>query len=68
MVVAFGVELAHGGQDEGTEEWKADLASVGVAGEHEVYEIGAGVFEDGVDEVGLVGHEDDGAVGVGGDG
>ena len=67
-VVAFGVFLAHGGQDERAEEGKPDLAAVGVAGEHEVDERAAGVGDDGVGVVGLVGHEDDGAVGFGGDG
>ena len=41
---------------------------MGVAGEHEVDERAAGVGEDVVGVVGLVGHEEDGAVGVGGDG
>ena len=68
MVVAFGVELAHGGEDERAEEGEADLASVGVAGEHEVDERGARVEEYVVDVVRLVGHEDDGPVGAGGDG
>ena len=68
MVVAFGVELGHGGQDEWAEEGEADLASVGVTGEDEVDEWGAGVFQDIFYVVWLVGHEDDGAVGADGDG
>ena len=66
--VAFGILLAHGREDERAEEGEADLAAVGVAGEHEVDERAAGVGDDVVGVVGLVGHEDDGAVGFGGDG
>ena len=35
---AFDVFFAHGGKDEGAEDGEADLAAVGVAGEHEVDE------------------------------
>ena len=59
---------AHGWEDEWAAEGKVDLASVGVAGEHEINEWSAGVLDDYVGEVWLVGHEDDGAVGSGGDG
>jgi hypothetical protein len=62
------VLLAHGGKDERADEGEADLAAVGVAGEHEVDEREAGVLDDLVGEVGLVAHEQDGGVGVGGDG
>ena len=41
---------------------------MGVAGEHEVDERAARVGDDVVGVVGLVGHEDDGAVGFGGNG
>lgn len=37
------VLLAHGGEDEWAEDGQADLAAVGVAGEHEVDEGEAGV-------------------------
>ena len=65
---AFDVLLAHRGEDEGAEEGEADLASVGVAGEHEVDERKAGVKHDVLGVVGLVAHEDNGGAGVGWDG
>ncbi len=65
---AVGVDPAHGGEDEWAQEGELDLASVGVAREHEVDERAAGVLGDDVGEVGLVGHKDNGAVGVGGNG
>ncbi len=65
---AFDVLLSHGGEDEGAEDGEADLAAVGVAGEHEVDEREAGVEDDLFDVVGLVAHEDHGGAGVGGDG
>ena len=68
MVDAVGVDLAHGWEDEGSKEGKLDLSTVGVAGEHEVDERTAGVLGDDVGVVWLVCHEDDWAVGVGGDG
>ncbi len=43
--VAFDVLLAHGREDERAEEGEADLAAVGVAGEHEVDERAARVVE-----------------------
>ncbi len=64
---AFDVLVAHFGQDDGAVEGQAHLAAVGVAGEHEVDEVSAGVVDDLVGVVGGVGHEEDGAVGVGGD-
>ena len=67
-VEAFGVLLAHGRQDERAEEGKPDLAAVGVAGEHQVDEVAARVGDDVVGVVGFVRHEDDGAVGFGGEG
>jgi len=67
-VEPFGVLLAHGRQDEGTDEGEPDLAAVGVAGEHDVDEGAAGVGENFVGVVRLVRHEDDGTVGFGGDG
>jgi hypothetical protein len=65
-VVAFGVFLAHGGQNQGTEERQSDLAAVRVAGEHEINEWAARVSDDLIGVVGFVCHEDDGAVRVGG--
>lgn len=67
-VEAFGVLLAHGRQDERTDEGQPDLATMGVAGEHDVDEGAAGVCENFVGVVGLVRHEEDGAVGFCGDG
>ncbi len=66
--VSFCVLSAHVGEYEGAEEGQAYLSAVGVSGEHEIDEVTAGVLDDLVDVVGLVGHEDDGAVGIGGDG
>ena len=67
-VVAFGVLHAHWWQDKGTDERDSELAAVGVAGEHEVDERAAGMSDDVVGVVGFVGHEQDGAIGFGGDG
>jgi hypothetical protein len=67
-VEAFGVFFAHRGQDEGAEEWEANLASVGVTCEHQVDERTARMGGDVVGVVGFVGHEEDGAVGLFGDG
>ena len=67
-VVAFRVLFAHGRQDERAEEGESDLAAVGVAGEHQVDEGCSGVGDDMVCEVGLVRHEEDGAVGFDGEG
>jgi hypothetical protein len=65
---AFGVFFAHGRKDEGGHEGQANLAAVGVAGEDDVDETASGMLENGVGVVGLVRHENDGAVGVWGDG
>ena len=65
---SVGVLLAHGRQDEGAEEGQVNLAAVGVAGEHEIDDGAAGVLGDNVREVGFVGHEDDRAIGAGGNG
>ncbi|MCU1252795.1 MAG: hypothetical protein JWQ49_5824 [Edaphobacter sp.] len=62
-VKAFRVLLAHGREDERTEEGQPDLAAMRVAGKHEVDERTARVGEDLVGEVGLVRHEQDGTVG-----
>jgi hypothetical protein len=67
-VEAFGILFAHGRQDERAQEGEPDLASVGVAGEHEVDEMAARMGDDFVGEVGFVRHEEEGAVGVGGEG
>jgi hypothetical protein len=66
-VVAFGILFAHGRQNERAEEGESDLTAVGVAGEHEVDERAAGVGDDNVGEVGFVCHEEDRAVGLGGE-
>ena len=68
MVDAVRVDFSHGWKDERAEEGELDLAAVGVAGEHEIDEGAAGVLGDDVGEVGLVGHEDDGAIGFDGEG
>ena len=65
---ALDVPLAHWGEQERADDGEANLAAVGVAGEHEVDEREAGVLYYGVDEVGLVAEEDDGSLGVGRDG
>jgi len=62
---AFYIFFAHRWEDERADDGKANLAAVGVAGEHEVDEWEAGMLHDGVDEVRLVAEEDDGRVGVG---
>lgn len=66
--VAHDVLLTHGWKDERAVEGHADLASVGVAGEHEVDEVAARMLDDGIGVVGLVDHEDDGTIGVRGNG
>lgn len=66
--VAFDVFFTHGGKDERAEEWEAYLASVRVAGEHEVDEWATRVFGDDVGVVRLVRHEDDGGLRGRGDG
>ena len=67
-VVALGVLFAQGRQDERAQEGEPDLASVGVAREHEVDEMAARMGDDFVGEVGFMRHQDDGAVGIGGEG
>ena len=66
--MSFCVLSAQGRKYEWAEEGQAYLSSVGVSGEHEIDQVPAGMLDDLVDVVGLVGHEDDGAGGVGGDG
>lgn len=67
-VVAFRVEPAEGWERERAEAGDTDLAAVGVAGEDEIDVLTALVGGDAVGEIGLVRHEDDGGVGVFGDG
>jgi len=67
-VEAFDVFFCAERSEDGAEDGHADLASVGVAGEHEVDQAATGMGYDGVGEVGAVGHEQDGAVGAVGDG
>ena len=64
---AFDVFLAHGREDEWADVGEADLAAVGVAGEHDVDEGEAVVEDDVFNVVGLMTHEDYGGVGAGGD-
>jgi hypothetical protein len=68
LVGALDVFLAHGWKDQWTDEGEADLASVGVAGEHGVDEREARMLDDVIGIVGLVAHEQDGGAGGGGDG
>ena len=68
LEAAFDVLLAHGREDERAEDRQADLASVGVAGEHRVDPGEARMADDVVDVVRLVAHEDDGRAGGVGDG
>jgi len=67
-VVAFGILQAHGREDERAEEGEYDLTAMGVAGKHQIDERTAGMGDDLVGVVGFVCHEEDGAVGFGGDG
>ncbi len=64
---AFDVLLAHGGEDERANVGKANLAAVGVTGEHEVDERESGVEDDLLGVVWFVAHEDDWGVGTGWD-
>src|SRR5579875_3906793 len=68
LEAAFDVLFAHGRKDERADGGEADLAAVGVAGEHGVDVAEARVADDVVDVVGLVAHEDDGRGGEGRDG
>jgi len=67
-VVAFRVLQAHWWQNKRPQKRYPNLATVGVAGEHEVDERAAGVGNDVVGVVGFVCHEQDRAVGLGWDG
>ena len=64
--MTFDVLLPHGREDKRSEEGQADLAAVGVAGEHEIDQWRLGDEGGRVGVVGLVRHEDDGRSGVGG--
>jgi hypothetical protein len=55
---AFDILLAHRGKDERADVGKADLATVGVAGQHDIDERKAGVEDDLVDVVRLMAHEE----------
>ena len=55
---AFDVFFAHRWEDEWADYREADLSAVSMAGEHHVDEWEAGVFDNGVDEVGFVAHEE----------
>lgn len=68
LETSFDVLLAHGGEDERADGGEADLASVGVAGEHGIDVGEARVADDVVDVIRLMAHEDDGRGGGGGDG
>ena len=64
LEAAFDVFLAHGREDERADGRQADLATVGVAGEHRVDVGEARMADDVVDVIRLVAHEDDGGRGV----
>ena len=66
-VVPFRIFLPEWRQNERAKKWQTNLASVGVAREHEINEVTAGMGHDGVGVVGLVSHEDDRTVGLRGD-
>ena len=66
--VAFYILHSHGWKHKRSDEGQADLAAVGVAGEHEVDQWRSGMKEDVVGVVGLVSHEDDRCAGGGRDG
>jgi hypothetical protein len=59
---------AHGWKDERADEGQAELAAVGVAGEHEIGQREAWVPDEAVDVVWLVTEYDAGGVGLGWDG
>lgn len=63
MKEAFGIVLAHGRQDEWSEEGKAYLAAVSMASEHEIDKLSAGMLDDCVGVVGLMRHQQDGRIG-----
>ncbi len=62
--VALDVLFSEGWEDERPDEGESYLAAVGVACEHQVDEWAAGMLHDVVGVVGLVRHEDDGAIGL----
>ena len=62
---AVDVLFAHRWKDERADDREADLAAVGVAGEHEVDEREAWVLDYRIDEVWFVAHENDGRFRVG---
>jgi hypothetical protein len=68
LVKAFGIDSAHGRQDERSEEGKLDLSAVRVAGKHQVDKATLGMGGDLVGEVGFVGHQDYWTVGFSRDG
>jgi hypothetical protein len=68
LIWAFGIFFAHGRQDERAEKREPDLTAVGVACEQEIDEMSAGMCDDVVGVVGLMGEKDYGGVWVGGDG
>ena len=68
LVVAFGEDASVGRQSKRPEAGDADLAAVGVAAEHEI-DMGAATMAGDLKRVvGFVDHEDDGGVGLLGDG
>lgn len=67
-VVSFWIFEAHGRKDERADKGETHLASVGVAGEHEIDQMSLGMGGDGIGKIGFVDHQDDGAVGVARDG
>ncbi len=68
LVEAFGIDSAHGRQDERSEEGKLNLPAVRVSGEHQVDKATSGMDGDLVGVVGFVCHEEHGAIGFGWDG
>jgi hypothetical protein len=66
--VAFGIFFAEGRKDDRADDREPDLAAMGVACEHEIDEVSAGMGDDVVGEVGRMSHEEHGTVRLFGDG
>ncbi len=60
--MTFRVLQSHRWKDDSTDKGKAYLASVGVTGEHEINQMTFGMSRDHISEVGLMRHQEDGAI------
>lgn len=63
LEMSLHVPLAHGGKYKCSEEGQADLASVRVAGEHEIDKVSSWMLKNGIGVVGLMRHQNDGTIG-----